>query len=272
MNFLKLISLALVLALNACSPFLIANTASDPPIPIIESQPAATESQSASVDAPTSGYQPVAIDNVEVEVGVGSPIPVFIHASGTLPDTCAQVEYMDQKQEGSSFIIKLGTVPSEAEGCIADALPFQMSIPLNMIDSPAGSYTVEVNGTHADFKMDSGDPKAGLPAADAFTAKSDIQVDDVSMDIGVGSPIPVHAIVSGSLPNACAQLGEIRLHRAQDTFFVQLIAIQSANMDCDKNSAPPFRLEIPLNIVGLSAGTYQVNVNGAATAFDIPIK
>jgi len=63
----------------------------------------------------------------------------------------------------------------------------------------------------------------------------------------------------------------VQLHRDSNTFFVRLIAELPAQTDCN-NDALPMRLEIPLNIVNLPEGKYEVNVNGATTTFDIPVK
>ena len=255
-KFLSLLSLSLILLLNACSPFAIATSTGDQATPIPE------------VGTPSAGgYTPVSIDSAQVEIGVGSPIPVFVNISGNLPDTCAQVEYVEQKQDGSNFIINVSTIPSTKETCLKDTLPFRMRIPLNVISLPAGKYSVEVNGVHSDFNLGSGTSAASLQTAAMPIVKNDIQVDNVNVEIGVGSPIPVHAIVSGNLPIACAQLGEIRLHRDEKTFFVQLLAYLPAQTDCSKDTIP-FRAEIPLNMVNLPEGTYVVNVNGATTSFD----
>ena len=94
-----------------------------------------------------------------------------------------------------------------------------------------------------------------------------LQIDDVHVEVGAGSPIPVKAIVSGNLPLACAQLGEIRVHRQDTSFFVQWLAYLPAQTDCAEDSIP-FRLEISLNIVNLPAGPYNVNINGATATFD----
>ena len=79
------------------------------------------------------------------------------------------------------------------------------------------------------------------------------------------------AIVSANLPKSCGQLGEVQLKRDGNTFFVRLIAELPAQTDCN-NDALPFRLEIPLNIVNLPEGTYEVNVNGVVTTFEIPVQ
>jgi len=184
---LSLILFVLVWILNACSPASVAIPSEELPAPVIAGE----------------GYQALQIDDVHVEVGVGSQIPVHVN----------------------------------------------------------------VKGRYADFKLENGSSTASLRTADMPVVKDDIQVDSVNVEVGAGSPIPVKAIVSGNLPLACAQLGEIRVHRQDTSFFVQLVAYLPAQTDCAEDSIP-FRLEIPLNIVNLPAGPYNVNVNGATATFD----
>jgi hypothetical protein len=255
-KILSLIVLSVILILHACSPFTISDLSGQQPTP------------EAAYASTSTGYQPVIVDHVEVEVGVGSPIPVIVHISGSLPDACSQIEYTEVKQDGSNFIISLSATPA-ADDCVKDALPFRMSIPLNVIDLPAGSYSATVNGSRADFELATGSSTTPVPlrTADMPVTKDDIQVDNVHIEIGNGSPIPVRAIVSGSLPNACAQLGEIRLHRADTTFFARLVAYGPVQSHCNPDTVP-FRLEIPLNVVNLPEGPYEVNINGATASFD----
>lgn len=262
-------ALALLLALNACSPFVITSSSGVQPEPVFATEEAVNEP--ASVNAPTSGYTPVVVDDVTVEVGVGSPIPVFVHVNGNLPDTCAQVEHMETIQDGSKFIIKLGSIPSNDEGCTQDTLPFRISIPLNVLDLPVGKYSVEVNGVSGDFTIENSTSTGELRTPSMPTYKDDVQVDNVNIEVGIGSPIPVHAIVSANLPKSCGQLGEVQMHRDGNTFFVRLIAELPAETDCN-NDTLPMRLELPLNIVNLPEGTYEVNVNGATTTFNFPVQ
>lgn len=253
-KILSFIALTLTLILSACSPSATQSPTDEPSAPVIEGE-----------------YQPITVDQVEVEVGVGSPIPVFVNVSGSLPDPCSQVEYTEIKQDGSNFIITLFATPDmggpAVDACIKDPLPFRMSIPLNVIGLPAGDYTVTVNGSRADFKLDSGSSASSLPTVDSAFHKDDVQVDGVNIEIGKGSPLPVHAVVSLSLPNSCAQLGEIRLHRDETTFFVRLVSYVIEGEGCIVDSIP-FRAEIPLNIVNLPEGPYEVNVNGVTASFD----
>jgi len=260
-KILSFVLLSLIIILNACSPLTtIVSSSGEQPTPVEE------------YELSPSGYQPVTVDQVEVEVGVGSPIPVYAIITGNLPDPCSQVEHTEIKQDGSDFIITLFATPDiggpAVDGCIKDPIPFRMSIPLNVVDLPAGSYSVTVNGSRADFKLDTAHSTSSLRTADMPFGKSDIQVDDVNIEAGVGSPIPVHAVISANLPNACAQLGEIRIHQAETIFFVQLLAYVPEQTDCNPDTLP-FRLEIPLNTLNLPESSFEVNVNGATASFDL---
>ena len=186
-----------------------------------------------------------------------------------IADTCAQIELVQQKQEGSNFNITLSTIPSSADGCLQDTLPFRINIPLNIVNLPAGSYSVDVNGSGAEFQIDTANTTSSLPTAESIVKKEDIQVANVNIEIGVGSPIPVHAIVGINHLNTCAQVGEIRLHRDGTTFNVRMIADIAERPDCQTEGVSiPFRMEIPLNIVNLPEGPYEVNVNGVTASFD----
>jgi hypothetical protein len=264
-KIVSLIALTLILVVNACSPVIVTSSSGGQPTPIdvVETQ-----------DSSSAGYQPITVDQVQVEVGVGSPIPVHVIVSGNLPDPCSQVEFVQVLQYKTNFNITLFATPDvggpAVDGCIKDPLPFTMSLPLNVIGLPAGDYSVTVNGSRADFSLDTGTSASSLPTVDSAFYKDDVQVDSVYVEIGRGSPLPVHAVVSLNLSNTCAQLGEIRLHQEGTTFFVRLVSYVIEGEDCKADSIP-FRLEIPLNLVGLDAVVYTVDVNGFSATFELGV-
>lgn len=212
-------------------------------------------------------YQSVEITQVEMEVGVGSPLPIHAIVSGNLPDSCAQLELIQQRQEGARIQLWLASVPSSVGGCVRDTLPFRIALPLNVVNLPAGTYQVEVNGKTESFALETRNTESTLPSADSSIRKENIVVDRVDVEIGVGSPIPVHAIASLRLPNTCAQLGEVRLRRDGNAFYVWLIADIAERDDCSEDSIP-FQARIPVNIVNLPDGPYIVDINGTTASFD----
>ena len=285
MKTISFVVLITAFIFGACSPFQIAYSTGEQTTPITPAEPFVTdepvvaeepavtaEPASGSEDiSPTFGYQPVKVVDVYVEVGVGSPIPVFVDIGADLPDICAQVEYVNTVQDGDMFKIQVGTTPSTKQDCQSDTIPFRMKIPLNVLDLPVGSYSVEVNGISADFNIDASASTATdlrTPAMPIY--KDDMLVDDVNIEVGRGSPLPVHAVVSANLPKSCGQLGEVHMYRAEGTFFVHLVGHLPAQSECNLDTLP-LRLEIPLNIINLPEGTYEVNINGVTASFDIPI-
>ena len=70
---LSFLVLSLFLLLSACSPLTTIVSSSG-------EQPAPVESN----DSVSADYQPITVDQVEVEVGVGSPIPVRVIVYGNL--------------------------------------------------------------------------------------------------------------------------------------------------------------------------------------------
>ncbi len=109
-------------------------------------------------------------------------------------------------------------------------------------------------------------PAASPPAADLRP----IEVADVRVEIGIGSPIPVEILVSGTWPDLCAQLAQTSMEIEGKSIRVQLSAT-----DADPNCPPdfvgvPFRIAIPLNGVELPEGDYAIEVNGMTTSFSWP--
>jgi hypothetical protein len=91
------------------------------------------------------------VDRVEVEVGVGSPIPVSVLVEGNFPAACAQLGAIQQTLEGNTFFVTVTTVSPPGAQCAADSLPFRTTLPLNVVGLAPGQYTVNVNGASATF-------------------------------------------------------------------------------------------------------------------------
>ena len=125
--------LLFILILNACSPFTIASSSGQQPTAVVE-------------PIPPAGYQAITVDKVEVEVGVGSPIPVEVVASGTWPDLCAQIAEVQSEVNG--FEIDVTVLASTTSPCPPDrlGLPFRYAFPLNIVEMEPGTYTITING------------------------------------------------------------------------------------------------------------------------------
>ena len=214
--------------------------------------------------------QPAHIDNVDVEIGVGSPIPVHAVIGGTLPSPCDQIAQVLQSRSGTDLAITILTTTSTDETCLQDPIPFTMRVPLNMIGFGPGDYTVDVNGMRAPLAWTYGDPAPVVMATEGAPGMKEAHIDNVDVVVGLGSPLPVHLVVSGTLPNSCARLGEVALRRIGTTgqgFDLDLVSHTYVGDNCIAD-AMPFQLEFPLNVVGLPDGPARVTINGVTTTVD----
>lgn len=93
-------------------------------------------------------------------------------------------------------------------------------------------------------------------------------VEDVRVTIGVGSPIPVDVLVSGSWNDLCAQLA--RMEQKVEGYRIEISLMASpAKPDCPPDAVGlPFRIAAPLNMVEMPEGMYTVVVNGVETKFE----
>lgn len=265
-------SLIMALALNACASVIV-RASGEQPEPVVKVQPAVIEEgESASVGGvETSGYTQLDVHDVSVEVGAKSAVVAQVAVNFDLPDSCAQLEYARTIQDGAVFFITLGTTPSDAEGCIQDTLPQHVTVPLHITYLPVGDYEVDVNGVRAGFSVTESESMGDLRTKEMPNYLDELTVSELSVVNGVGSPLPIHIVLTAELPRTCGQLGEMQIKRDGNTFFVRLIAEIPIETECN-NDKLPMHVEIPMNIAGLPEGTYEVNVNGTVTSFDLPVR
>jgi inhibitor of cysteine peptidase len=83
-------------------------------------------------------------------------------------------------------------------------------------------------------------------------------------------PASVGAIVSGNLPDGCTELGEAVVTHEGNTFLVELPTTRDPDAMCTM-ALVPFQVAIPLDVLGLPAGTYTVDVNGVTDTFTFEI-
>ena len=114
------------------------------------------------------------------------------------------------------------------------------------------------------------EPATGL-STPAAAGLRPLTVANVTVDVGVGSPIPVDAFVSGEWPDLCAQLAQVTQRYEGRTFDITLLAT-AADPACPPDFLGlPFRIAIPINVVELPEGQYTVTANGATTTFSVPV-
>jgi len=215
---------------------------------------------------PASDLRPMLVENVSVEIGQGSPIPVEAVVSGTWNDLCAQLARAEMSRDGSRFDIRLYATPAQPD-CPTDfvGLPFRFAMPLNMVEMPAGTYTALAYGAFDSFEW------TGAASGESGSASADLRpvaVEAVQVEVGRGSPLPVDVVVSGTYPDTCAQIAQVEQRITGTRIEISLMA-SGAQPNCPPDVVGlPLRIAIPLNMAQMPMTTYSIAVNGVETSFD----
>ncbi len=94
-------------------------------------------------------------------------------------------------------------------------------------------------------------------------------VDEIDILILESFPVQVWVIARGNLPDPCTEISEVLQEREGDTFFITIKTYRPPGF-CIQVIAP-FEEIIPLEVYGLPAGTYTVDVNGVQGTFDLEV-
>ncbi len=94
-------------------------------------------------------------------------------------------------------------------------------------------------------------------------------VEEIEIVILESFPVQVRVTASGNLPDPCTEISEVLQEKEGNTFFITIKTYRSPGF-CIQVIAP-FEEIIPLEVYGLAAGTYTVDVNGFQATFDLSV-
>jgi inhibitor of cysteine peptidase len=94
-------------------------------------------------------------------------------------------------------------------------------------------------------------------------------VDEIDILIFEIFPVQIDVIASGNLPDPCTEISEVLQEREGNTFFITIKTYRSPGL-CIQVIAP-FEEIISLEVYGLPAGTYIVDVNGVQATFGLEV-
>jgi inhibitor of cysteine peptidase len=95
-------------------------------------------------------------------------------------------------------------------------------------------------------------------------------VESVEIVILESFPVQVRAMVSGNLPDGCTDIDQISQQRQEDRFLISITTVRPAGMMCTE-ALVPYEETINLDVEGLLAGTYVVDVNGTTAEFELAV-
>jgi hypothetical protein len=282
-NLLTLI--ALFLLLSACAPPVTdaLPLPTDPTAP--ENPPSDTEAPAAK-DELLLGEAPV--EEVEIVTRESFPVQVSAIVRGYLPDACTEISRVTSDQDGETFNITVATARPKDTACAEVIQSYEETVPLDVLGLTAGVYTVDANGVTATFELqadneapafdtsEEGSPSTGTDPGASDEADRERKemiigtapVETVQVEVIGTDPLQAQATVTGYLPDGCTELGEMTQEWQGDTLVVTLTTQRPAGMACI-TMITPYEQVIPLDVSGISAGNYMVQVNDVAVTLAV---
>ncbi len=83
-------------------------------------------------------------------------------------------------------------------------------------------------------------------------------------------PVQMQVVAQGYLPDSCTEINEIKTEREENNFNINISTKRPKEAVCTE-AIVPFNETIPLDVQGLKAGNYTVNVNGVKGSFELAI-
>lgn len=117
---------------------------------------------------------------------------------------------------------------------------------------------------------------SGLLAACGVPAPADkrgrAQIDEVTVQILESFPVQVEVLIRGSLPDGCTEIDKVeqRFEPENDTFWIEVATVRTTDDPCTE-ALVPVEESVSLDVYGLPAGTYTVDVNGAQETFSLDV-
>ena len=109
-----------------------------------------------NISKPDNGqfiYGNAVIENVEIMILESFPVQVMVSAKGYLPDGCTEIDTITTSKDGNTFTISITTIRPADAICTQAIVPFEESIPLNVLGLKAGTYVVMVNEVSDSFEL-----------------------------------------------------------------------------------------------------------------------
>ena len=103
-------------------------------------------------------------------------------------------------------------------------------------------------------------PSATIMAATPLPQRRPANVESININQIVSFPVEVNVVARGHLPNACSVIDQIRQQRVGSDFNIEIESLHQADVNCGEIRVP-FEETIVLDVLGLPAGIYVVDLN-----------
>lgn len=161
----------------------------------------------------------------------------------------------------------------------AFALVIMMVLVVACTAPPGGEPAANVDPTATEMPTESpdepvsSDDPTATPEPDAYPGDEEMIIQDAvitGVDIAIMESFPLQASaqIDGELGDGCTELAPIETEREGDTFYITIQTTRPADAVCTMELRF-FSESVPLDIEGLEAGTYTVDVNGVTETFTL---
>jgi hypothetical protein len=116
-------------------------------------------------------------------------------------------------------------------------------------------------------------PTAYVPAtepSDDGVIEELAPVEDIDILILESFPVQINVVARGNLPDGCTTIDQVTQERDGNTFRVTITTVRPVGMECTQ-ALEPFERVIALDVYGLPAGVYTVDVNGVSDTFELAV-
>jgi len=111
-------------------------------------------------------------------------------------------------------------------------------------------------------------PVGGTPSGGTIHGEATVETIDIL--ILESFPVQINVVAQGYLPDGCTEIDEILRERTDQTFQVTITTARPADAMCTE-ALVPFEETFSLDVYGLPAGSYTVDVNGITGTFELAV-
>jgi len=217
---------------------------------------------------PTDTRGQAHVDSIEILVLESFPVQIRALVRGSLPDSCTAIDQIVQAREGNAFRVTITTVRATGQACAQSLVPFEESIPLQVVGLQAGDYTVTVNDISTTFQL-SADNVAQTQPEPGRVIVGEAAVSSVDVGPVPGDALPLTVVVRGNLPDGCTRIARVTHTVEGHELRITVTTERPADLMCTE-ALVPFEQAIPIEVATLPTGTITVIANGVRTSFERP--
>jgi len=209
------------------------------------------------------------VDSIEVILLESFPLQAQVVVSGNLPDGCTELHEINVEQQENEFILSVVTRrPTGDIACTQALVPFEKTVNLDIRGLEAGTYTVIAQDEEATFTLDVDNVLPNEDEDVKYSYGNNATVESMDVQIMESFPVQVSVTFSGYLPDGCTEIYEINPPRDGRTFDIEIVTRRPVDLACTQ-ALVPFEETVSLDVEGLSAGEYTVELGEMSQTFTL---